>query len=242
MMGRLNHDQRRLFYSFCLVDNDVAIALACFGGGSMLAALMLPRLLDRIADRAVMIFAAGLLTVLLLILIVVLRAAHDQIWPTLLALWTLMGVGYSAVQTPSGRLLRRSARPSDRPAVFATQFALSHTCWLLTDPTAGWLGNSTGLSTTALVLAAVTFAGVVAARAIWPADDPEVIEHDHLGLAHDDPHLQGATLQRHAHVFVIDEHHRPGFDSIFGYLDYRVEPWGAVARCRRPHDGLILRQ
>src|SRR5215208_6230148 len=160
-------------------ENDVAIALGCFGGGSMLAALLLPRLLDRLPDRAVMISAAGLLTILLLSLTVVLRAGHDQIWPALLALWTLMGIGYSAVQTPTGRLLRRSAQPSDRPAVFAAQFALSHACWLLTYPIAGWLGNSTGLSTTALVLAAITLAGVVTARAMWPADDPEVIEHDH---------------------------------------------------------------
>jgi len=189
-------------------DNDVAIALACFGGGSMLAALMLPRLLARLPDRAVMISAAGLLTVLLLILIIVLRAGHDQIWPALLALWLLMGIGYSALQTPTGRLLRRSAQPSDRPAVFAAQFALSHACWLLTYPVAGWLGNSIGLSTTALVLAAITLAGVVAARGMWPADDPEVIEHDHPGLAPDDPHLQGAMQKRHAHVFVIDEHHR----------------------------------
>ena len=189
-------------------DNDVALALACFGGGSMLAALMLPRLLDRLPDRAVMISAAGLLTILLLILTVVLRAGHDQIWPALLALWTLMGIGYSAVQTPTGRLLRRSAQPSDRPAVFAAQFALSHACWLLTYPIAGWLGNSTGLSTTALVLAAITLAGVVTARAMWPADDPEVIEHDHPSLAPDDPHLQGATSNRHTHVFVIDDHHR----------------------------------
>ena len=189
-------------------DNDVALALACFGGGSMLAALMLPRLLDRLPDRAVMISAAGLLTILLLSLTVVLRAGHDQIWPALLALWTLMGIGYSAVQTPTGRLLRRSAQPSDRPAVFAAQFALSHACWLLTYPIAGWLGNSTGLSTTALVLAAITLAGVVTARAMWPADDPEVIEHDHPSIAPDDPHLQGATSNRHAHVFVIDHHHR----------------------------------
>src|SRR5439155_20976167 len=184
------------------------LALACFGGGSMLAALMLPRLLDRLPDRAVMISAAGLLTILLLILTVVLRAGHDQIWPALLALWTLMGIGYSAVQTPTGRLLRRSAQSSDRPAVFAAQFALSHACWLLTYPIAGWLGNSIGLYTTALVLGAITLAGVVAARGMWPADDPEVIEHDNPGLARDDPHLQGAMYKRHAHVVGIDEHHR----------------------------------
>src|SRR3546814_8763069 len=60
--------------------------------------------------------------------------------PALMALWVILGLGYSVVQTPSGRLLRRSALPEDRPAVFAAQFALSHGCWLITYPLAGWLG------------------------------------------------------------------------------------------------------
>src|SRR6266403_2345511 len=47
-------------------DSDVAIALACFGGGSMASALMLPRLLDRIADRAIMLPAATALGITLL--------------------------------------------------------------------------------------------------------------------------------------------------------------------------------
>lgn len=46
----------------------------------------------------------------------------------------LVGLGYSAVLTPSGRLLRRSAHAQDRPALFAAQFALSHACWLVTYP------------------------------------------------------------------------------------------------------------
>jgi hypothetical protein len=39
-------------------DSDVAIALGCFGGGSMAAALLLPRILDRLPDRRVMLPAA----------------------------------------------------------------------------------------------------------------------------------------------------------------------------------------
>jgi predicted MFS family arabinose efflux permease len=190
-------------------DNDVAVALACFGGGSMLAALLLPRVLDRMPDRTVMISAASLLTVLLLALAISLHAgSRDQIWPTTLALWVLMGIGYSAVQTPTGRLLRRSAQAADRPAVFAAQFALSHACWLLTYPIAGWLGGSAGLSATAIALAAITSAGAVAALMMWPANDPEVIEHDHPGLPLDDPHLEGPPTKRHAHAFVIDEYHQ----------------------------------
>ena len=47
-------------------DSDVAIALACFGGGSMASALMLPRLLDRFEDRSVMLAAGTLLGIALL--------------------------------------------------------------------------------------------------------------------------------------------------------------------------------
>ena len=46
---------------FARPEADVAIALAVFGGGSMLAALLLPRVLDRLPDRAVMVSAACLL-------------------------------------------------------------------------------------------------------------------------------------------------------------------------------------
>jgi predicted MFS family arabinose efflux permease len=42
-------------------DTDVAIALACFGGGSMASALMLPRLLDWIEERSVMLAAGTLM-------------------------------------------------------------------------------------------------------------------------------------------------------------------------------------
>jgi hypothetical protein len=118
-----------------------------------------------------------------------------------------MGVGYSAVQTPSGRLLRRSAQSSDRPVVFAAQFALSHACWLLTYPLAGWLGGTAGMSPTALILAVLTLVGVTGALLMWPTKDPEVIEHDHLDLSPDDPHLADASRNRHAHVFVIDDRH-----------------------------------
>jgi len=190
-------------------DNDVAVALACFGGGSMLAALALPQVLDRLPDRAVMISAAGLLTALLLGLAIILSSSPlDEVWPALLGTWVLMGLGYSAVQTPTGRLLRRSAASEDRPAVFAAQFALSHACWLLTYPLAGRLGSSAGMATTAIVLAMVTLAGVVTAWVLWPANDPEVIEHEHPDLARDHPHLAGENSSRHAHAFVIDDHHR----------------------------------
>src|SRR6266702_1339215 len=192
-------------------DTDVAIALACFGGGSMLAALMLPRLLDRIADRAVMLPAAIALGITLLGFAGVMSASPPKpashiIWPALLIAWTLLGVGYSAVMTPAGRLLRRSAQPADRPAVFAAQFALSHACWLLTYPLAGWLGPLAGIVPTALVLAAITFGGVLLAFQFWPAEDSDVLPHRRPELPSDHPHLHGEP-SRHAHAYVIDNLH-----------------------------------
>src|SRR5919112_3125678 len=50
-----------------LPENDVAVALGCFGGGSMVAALLLPKALDKMPDRAVMLPAAGLLGAVLVI-------------------------------------------------------------------------------------------------------------------------------------------------------------------------------
>src|SRR3546814_18123221 len=69
-------------------------------------------------------------------------------WSILLAVWFVLGLGYSAVLTPSGRLLRRSSHQEDRRALFAAQFASSLACWLLTYPLAGWLGSESGMPVT----------------------------------------------------------------------------------------------
>ncbi len=194
--------------------NDVALALAAFGGGSMAAALLLPRVLDRSPDRPVMLASAGLLVIGLLATAALLAAPGVDRWVAILCLWPVLGLAYSAVQTPSGRLLRRSASPEDRSAVFAAQFALSHGCWLLTYSVAGWLGARAGLPVAALVLAAMAALGIAAALVNWPRADPEVIEHGHPDLPSDHPHLIDADGHRHAHAFVIDDDHpnwpRPG--------------------------------
>ena len=202
-----------------LGDGQVAMALACFGGGSMLAALVLPRLLDKLPDRRVMLVAACWLGLVLTLFGAALftaswtdvatttTVAGTWIWPLLLVTWLLLGIGYSAVQTPSGRLLRRSAQTADRPAVFAAQFALSHACWLVTYPLAGWLGAALPLSMTAGVFAALTFAAVIVAARVWPAADAESLVHSHDDLPPDHPHLADADGHRHDHAFVIDDLH-----------------------------------
>jgi MFS family permease len=191
-------------------ESDVAIALAAFGAGSMVAALLLPRVLDTIDDRTVMLAGAAGLCVCLVAfgLLAVLGLAG---WAVFISAWLLIGASYSTVLTPSGRLLRRSSTADDRPALFAAQFALSHACWLLTYPLAGWLGAGPGLTVAMFVLAGLAALGVAAAVMVWPAHDPDVVEHRHDDLPSGHPHLVDASSDgrghRHAHPFVIDQHH-----------------------------------
>ena len=190
---------------FALPQQATAVALAAFGGGSMLAALLLPRLLDQIPDRTAILAGASILVAGLLVGTVV--HTHGM----LLLLWFALGLGYSLAQTPSGRLLRRSSQPEDRPAVFAAQFTLSHACWFVTYPLAGWGGAKMGLPATFVLLAAIAAAAVLAAAQLWPRDDPDAIEHVHEGLDASHPHLHGAARvergHRHIHTYVIDSHH-----------------------------------
>jgi len=188
-----------------LGEQAVALAFAGFGAGSMLAALLLPRILMRLADRPVMIGGAALMVagVALVPLVGSLAA--------LIALWAVIGFGFSLTQTPIGRIINRSAREADRGAVFAAQFALSHACWLVTYPLAGWIGAGAGLSTAALVLAAIGALGLVAVLRIWPAADRTVLPHSHPELPPDHPHLAEHGTEHgvgHAHPVVIDELHR----------------------------------
>jgi hypothetical protein len=135
--------------------------------------------------------------------------------PALIALWAVIGFGFSLTQTPIGRIINRSARAGDRGAVFAAQFALSHACWLVTYPLAGWIGAAAGMSVAALVLAGVGAAGLVAVLRIWPAEDAAILPHDHPDLPADHPHLAShgdshgiSHGHSHAHPFVIDDLHR----------------------------------
>ena len=194
-----------------LEDSALALTMATFGAGSMIAAISLPRLLDRVSDRPVMIAGAVTMIAALLALAAAITVAGLN-WPLLLAVWLVIGMGYSAVLTPSGRLLRRSAHPEDRPAVFAAQFALSHACWLISYPLAGWLMTGFGIVPALLVHAILAAVGGAAALRLWPAGDPAEVAHSHDNLPLDHPHLAGH--RQHSHPLVIDEAH-PRWGSKF---------------------------
>jgi H+ antiporter protein len=187
-------------------QSDVAWALAAFGGGSMAAALVLPRLLDRVSERPVMIAAAAVLTAGLAVMAAITTSNPlvQQYWPALLTGWAVLGIAYSMTVTPTGRLLRRSSHADDRPALFAAQFALSHACWLVCYPLAGQLGASVGIPETFAVMAVVAAIGTATAMWLWPRRDPAAVPHHH-DLSPDHPHWE--EHRDGSHVFVIDELH-----------------------------------
>jgi len=203
-------------------ESDVAIALAASGGGSMVAAIGLPKVLDRIEDRPVMLFGALAMAARLGLLAT--GPAHPWVWPV----WFLIGFGWSLVQTPAGRIVNRSSAPADRPAYFSAQFALSHACWLVFYPVAGLLGTHLGVPVTALALGLGVLVFAALAAKLWPKHDPEILPHTHAELVHDHVHGHGPDdhhdheaaagdephshphrhrPMRHAHRFVIDDHH-----------------------------------
>jgi MFS family permease len=191
---------------FAMSERATAWALAAFGGGSMTAAVILPRLLARLPDRSAMVLGAAVMTMVLLS-----GPWLAVSYPALLALWVVMGFGYSLTITPAGRALRRSSSAGDRPALFAAQFALSHACWLIAYPVAGLVSAEADPGAAFLVLAGLCATGTIVALLIWPTHDTENLPHRHDDLAPDDPHLAGAHAVDdtgvHAHPFVIDERH-----------------------------------
>ncbi|MHA3795491.1 MFS transporter [Sphingomonas sp. YL-JM2C] len=193
-----------------LDQRDVAVTLAAFGGGSMLAAFALPRILDRVADRPIMIGASFLLTIGLTVLTAIsaMVPPGPGYWHLLLGGWLLLGIAYSMSVTPGGRLLRRSASSEDRPALFAAQFALSHVCWLIAYPLVGQLGAQVSMTAAFGGMAALAAVGAIAALLLWPANDPDLVSHSHDDLPTDHSHLRDAHANGKAkHAFVIDDLH-----------------------------------
>ena len=164
-------------------DWEVAITLGAFGLGSMVAALSLPSLLNRLPDRLVMLTGAGVMAAPLAAAAFALAGLPaSAAWPAILVLWVALGVCYGMLITPTGRVLRRSSNEEDRPTLFAAQFALSHACWLFAYPLAGRLGAAAGLPVVLLVHALLTLASVGLAALLWPARDLEILEHEHADL------------------------------------------------------------
>ncbi|AZS46691.1 MFS transporter [Microbacterium oxydans] len=173
---------------FGLGEEALALALACYGIGSLAVAVNIPWLVDKIGVIRTMITGVTVIVAGLVVAVVVtaVAATTGAGWMVLLGTWVLLGMGTSLVNTPSSRLLADASTPANRNLVYTAQFALSHACFLLTYPIAGWLGvaNLTGAAITLLVIAAAAGASAVlfARTRLLPASTGAAVttvEHDH---------------------------------------------------------------
>ena len=144
-------------------ESDVAVLLGACGAGSIVMALLIPHLRLHVtlfggAGGAV----AGLLGFFLLI-----DAAPT--WPVFISLWFVLGMSMSALATPMGQVIRRNVADEELGSVFAAQFSLSHACYMLTYPLAGWCGAALGLGWTSLLLALIAGFALIAAANVWPS-------------------------------------------------------------------------
>ncbi|MBF6441280.1 MFS transporter [Nocardia farcinica] len=155
-------------------DVGVALATGCFGAGSMTAALLVPRLLRTCADRTLMLTGAALVPIALTVTAgwLAIGARPSLGWGVLGGCWFVLGAGTALVNTPAARLLRAQAGESELPAVFSAQFSLSHACFLLTYPIAGWLGVRAGHAVPAGLLAVLATLATSTAARLWPAGPP----------------------------------------------------------------------
>ena len=192
-----------------LPERAYALTLAAFGAGSMLAALLLPALLDRIGERNVMLGGAALATAALGGFGSYLATGAILNWGLLLGVWFLLGMLNSAMLTPAGRLLCRSVHEEDRAGLYAAQFSLSHGCWLLAYLLMGVTGGAGEYLPAIASAALLSLIGCLAAAALWPRRGAMRLAHEHRDLPADHPHLlQGHPASGPVHPFIIDDLHR----------------------------------
>lgn len=131
---------------FGLGESETAIAFAAAGVGSMIASLTIPSLVDRFQIRTILIIGAVSLAFGLAVM--PLAAGYFALLPA----FALVGAGGAMINTQAGRVIVANCDEDDRPSWFAAHFALSHACWLVGYPLAGWLGTQISMGETALVL------------------------------------------------------------------------------------------
>lgn len=147
-------------------QSDVAWMLAASGSGTLIVALVLPRVLGRLNDRSVMLTGATVLVAAVAAAVGIALAGVAS-WPLTAAVWVVIGGGMAMIITPTGRVLRGSVEPNGIPEVFAAQFSLSHLAWLVTYPIAGWVATSAGFLVAWWILAGLAVLGAILAFALW---------------------------------------------------------------------------
>ncbi|WP_336232672.1 MFS transporter [Thalassospira sp. CH_XMU1458] len=186
--------------------------LACAGTGSMCAAFLIPRLIERVGERHLML--AGIVAAAVAMLLGGALMISDLASVFAFAvLWLIAGAGTTFAQTPGGRLVQRSAGDGDRSAFFAANFALSHGGWLFAYGIVGWLGSLADLSAAFLASGGMAIGSVIVAVMLWPKEDRLEIKHSHPGFWHEHPHDHNDPhhVHVHEHAAETDKHRHRHF-------------------------------
>ena len=174
-------------------NSTVAIFFALSGSGSMIAALIYPKISTRFQDKTVI--QTG-------ILIIALSLAFMSFEPSLipaLICWFFTGMGLSFSQIPVGKIVNMSSNPKDRTAYFSAQFALSHISWFFGYLVAGQLGLIFGFSFTAAFLASIIAICLIYSMLFWPIEESTILKHEHSELIHAHSHLHQDEHHKHEH-------------------------------------------
>jgi len=180
-------------------DSELAIFFAVSGLGSMLAALSFPKLSSIFQDKHIVQSGAIFLAIGLGLM------AIEPAFYFALFCWFVSGIGWSLIQTPSGKIVNISATPSDRSSYFSAQFALSHLCWLITYPLTGQLVLLFGFGFSAAFLACIILTCFIFSVLFWPDENETTLRHQHKSLAHSHTHEHNDQHHIHQHDRDIDQ-------------------------------------
>ncbi|BDW96130.1 MFS transporter [Thalassospira tepidiphila] len=186
--------------------------LACAGAGSMCAAFLIPRLIEHVGERHLMLAGIVAAAVAMLLGGVLMISDLASVF-AFATLWLIAGAGTTFAQTPGGRLVQRSAGDGDRSAFFAANFALSHGGWLFAYGIVGWLGSLADLSAAFLASGGMAIGSVLVAVMLWPKEDRLEIKHSHPGFWHEHPHDHNDPhhVHVHEHAAETDKHRHRHF-------------------------------
>ena len=115
-------------------DKYYGWVMAAFGIGAAVAAFVSGSI-DKSKTRAVSLISGALL------LGATICFANYVVYPILLGLWLLAGLGQSLAEMPSETLIAENIEAADQGKVYGSHFAVSHVWWAITYPVAGFLGS-----------------------------------------------------------------------------------------------------
>lgn len=144
-----------------LADVEVAYAMAGFGAGSILAALLLPKLLSTLRDLNAMLLGGAMVVLALTV------AVGTPGFEWFVLTWALLGFGTALSMTPVGRVITRAAESVHRAELFAAQYALSHSSWLVLYPLVGFLMGVFAFASAFVLLAVLALIATAITYFIW---------------------------------------------------------------------------